>query len=73
ENQQTGFLFQNYLNEELLAAIIRASDCYFNNQQKWIEIQKNCMNQDFSWEKPAKKWEFLQLNLIRSMKGNNSS
>lgn len=68
ENQQTGFLFQNYQKEEFLEAIDRAYNCFINDHSKWVEIQQNCMTQDFGWDKPAKKWEFLYLNLLSSKK-----
>jgi starch synthase len=51
----TGFSFREYSSKELLQAIGRALEAY-KDRKKWEMIQKNGMNQDFSWDKAAKRY-----------------
>ncbi len=51
----TGFRFEEYKAEELLKAVKRAINV-FKNKEKWERLMKNCMKEDFSWEKSAKKY-----------------
>lgn len=51
----TGFMFEKYKPEELLKAVRKAVSV-FKDKEKWEKLMKNCMKEDFSWEKSAKKY-----------------
>ncbi len=50
-----GYTFVDYNAHELLYAAERAA-ADFKDKQKWAELMKRCMNKNFSWEEPAKKY-----------------
>ena len=54
----TGFVFDDYTGEALLAAIDRALGA-FALPSSWKKIMANGMNQDFSWSTSAAKYERL--------------
>jgi formylmethanofuran dehydrogenase subunit C len=58
----TGFLFENISSVELATSIRRALDAY-SNQDEWVQLQKRCMSQDFSWEKSALEYSRIYLQL----------
>ncbi len=51
----TGFLFQNPQSEELAATLRRAIQV-FPNRRAWRAMQRNAMNQDFSWTRSAREY-----------------
>ncbi len=51
----TGFVFKNYDAVELLDTIKLALRVY-EDKETWIELMKNGMKKDFSWEASAKKY-----------------
>lgn len=51
----TGFLFEDYTGEALLAAVKRALDLY-DNKRSWNALVKRGMKQDFSWERSAQAY-----------------
>jgi starch synthase len=51
----TGFLFEDYTGEALLAAVKRALDLYYN-KRSWNALVKRGMKQDFSWERSARAY-----------------
>jgi len=51
----TGFSFKNYSAMSFLATVIRALETY-KNKPVWKKIIKRAMDQDFSWDKSAKKY-----------------
>ena len=51
----TGFKFYKYEPEAFFEVIVSSLEL-FRNGQKWIEIQKRAMAQDFSWERSARKY-----------------
>lgn len=51
----TGFSFKNYAPMSFLTAVIRALETY-KNKPAWTKIIKRAMEQDFSWDKSAKKY-----------------
>lgn len=51
-----GFVFENYDQWALFAAVIRASECH-RMPNIWNAIIKNAMQSDFSWERSAKEYE----------------
>jgi glycogen synthase len=52
--------------DDLIFAINRANKA-FENKIKWMEIQKNGMQRDWSWKKSALKW----VNLYNKNLGND--
>jgi starch synthase len=54
----TGFVFEDYDENELLAAIKRALKL-FSRRRTWFKIVKQGMDQDFSWETSAREYEAL--------------
>jgi starch synthase len=51
----TGFVFVNYDPMALYTALVRAVETY-RHQNIWRELQFRCMQQDFSWERSARKY-----------------
>lgn len=51
----TGFCFKNYSAMSFLTAVIRALETY-KNKPVWKKIVTKAMEQDFSWDKSAKKY-----------------
>ena len=51
----TGFSFKNFSAMSFLTAVIRALETY-KNKAIWTKIMKRAMEQDFSWDKSAKKY-----------------
>ena len=49
-----GFTFKEYNSDLLFATIIRAMG-FFKNKDQWINLVKNGMAQDWSWERSAKR------------------
>ncbi len=64
----TGFLFSEALPEALMRAIYNGLDVY-SNQNRWRAMQRRCMQQDFSWEESARRYQRLYYSLIK--KGEN--
>jgi len=55
ESSGTGFSFTTYSSMSFLTAIVRALETY-KNPLAWNKIVKKAMEQDFSWDKTAKKY-----------------
>ena len=51
-----GFTFQSYNADDFLAAIKRCLQLYRDNREGFQALQKIDMQQDFSWDKPAKRY-----------------
>jgi starch synthase len=51
----TGFLFDVYTPEALVAAVRRALDVY-KTRETWREMQRAAMAGDFSWDVPAREY-----------------
>jgi starch synthase len=51
----TGFVFQGYYSFEFLEAIERALEVY-QDKKSWEKLQRNGMNQNFSWIEAAEKY-----------------
>ena len=58
-----GFTFQSYNGDDFHAAVSRAVHLYHHERNNFRELQKTCMEQDFSWDKPAARY----MNLFRQM------
>lgn len=68
ENTGDGFSFQGYRAEEMLDAIDRAKDLFFNNKRRWNQLVERGMNKDFSWNASKKRYEKLYDELIEQLK-----
>ncbi|MCG8526052.1 MAG: glycogen synthase GlgA [Opitutales bacterium] len=53
----TGFRFEHLNPEALYYTIGWACSTYYDRPEEFKRLRQNAMNQDFSWEKPAKKYE----------------
>jgi starch synthase len=63
-NSKVGFMFKEFSADELnitLQAVLKV----FANEKKWQQLQKSCMQQDFSWNKSAKEYLRLYRKLSR--------
>ncbi|MGQ9617623.1 MAG: glycogen synthase GlgA [Candidatus Aminicenantia bacterium] len=65
-----GFRFEKYDRMELVKAVKRALKLY-KDKKKWEKLMRNCMKEDFSWEKSAKKYIKLYELAISKVKGEN--
>lgn len=57
-----GFVFEHYSGNDLLHAIYRGLEAY-DNKNNWNALVKWIMTIDFSWEKSAREYENLYLEL----------
>ena len=51
-----GFTFQSYNADDFLWAVTRCLRLYRNNPAQFQTLQRTCMEQDFSWDTPAKRY-----------------
>lgn len=58
-----GFSFTNYNAHDMLYTIRRALD-FYRQKDVWPNIVKNCMKQDFSWNKSAVEYMELYCKLV---------
>ena len=54
-----GFTFQSYNADDFLAAVKRCIYLYRDNRDGFKALQYTDMTQDFSWNKPAKRYMYL--------------
>ena len=54
----TGFVFKDYSAKALVFAVRKAVAAY-SNKPAWDEVIKRVMAEDFSWDRPAEKYENL--------------
>ena len=54
-----GFTFQSYNADDFLGALVRCINLYRNDPEGFRALQKRGMEQDFSWQQPAKKYMAL--------------
>ncbi len=64
EGTGTGFSFANYNANEMLGTIRYAESVYYNMKRDWNKMIERAMEQDFSWNNSAKKYEELYSWLI---------
>lgn len=64
-NENNGFIFKEYSSDKLLETIQNAHNLFKQNKNKWLELVKNGMKQNFSWEKSAKEYEKLYFELSK--------
>ena len=60
-----GFTFDRYDAGLLLDAINRAKTLYFNNRYHWDEVVQRDMAKDVSWERSARQYKDLYLELTQ--------
>ena len=63
ENTGNGFTFDRYESGLLYDAINRAKTLYFENRKYWDDMVIRDMNKDVSWEKSAKQYKDLYVEL----------
>ena len=63
-----GFLFSKATGKHLLAVIEKAIDIFINDHNQWLEIQKNGMESNFSWQNSAIQYLNLYQGLISKHK-----
>jgi starch synthase len=61
----TGFVFEPYEADAMLAALQRAVEL-FEHKRPWMRLLKNGMQQDFSWDAAARNYSQLYQNTISS-------
>jgi len=59
EGMATGFVFEDYTDKALLAALDRALTMFIEQPEVWREIQRAAMQQDWSWSRSAKDYTDL--------------
>ena len=62
----TGFRFQAYTAQTLLATIQRAINMYHERPERFLHLIRCCMKQDWSWERSAKGYEEVYHRLVAS-------
>ncbi|MBD2043234.1 glycogen synthase GlgA [Microcoleus sp. FACHB-672] len=62
-NAGTGYCFDRYEPLDLYTSMVRASEAY-RFHDKWQELQKRGMQQDFSWTKSAKEYVRLYNSIL---------
>jgi starch synthase len=55
EDGVTGFVFEPYLPDPLLGAVLRGLDCYASPSE-WERLRGNAMACDFSWERSVERY-----------------
>ena len=63
ENTGNGFTFDRYESGLLYDAINRAKTLYFENREYWDDMVIRDMNKDVSWEKSAKQYKDMYVEL----------
>lgn len=62
-DNKTGFTFIEFSSDALLQSVSKAVETY-HSEEKWSQIVKNCMSQDFSWGQSAAKYTKLYNKVI---------
>jgi len=58
----TGFVFHSYTSQAIEQTIERATEQY-THYRRWRPLMIHAMNQDFSWNESAKRYEDLYRNM----------
>jgi len=62
QEDKTGFLFPEANPASMLEALRRAFGIH-GDQGKWLQLQRNGMEEDFSWARPARQYAMLYRSL----------
>ena len=62
-----GFTFESYNADDFYGALTRCIDLYTYDREAFRALQKTCMEQDFSWDKPAQKYMELFRKMLEQM------
>lgn len=60
----TGFLFKNYDANEMLTAIWKAVDTYYNDKTAWAKLIENDMSEKLDWSTSAVEYKNLYLKIM---------
>ncbi len=60
----SGFRFQAYTTSSLLSTIQRAIDMYRQRPDRFRQLVRCCMKQDWSWDRSAREYEDLYFRLV---------
>jgi starch synthase len=72
ELEGTGFLFERADSEALLAAVTDALACW-RDPSRWRQLQRNGMQQDFSWSTRSRAYLALYRQLLKPARSGESS
>lgn len=61
-----GYTFVQYNAHDMLSAIWRAVDTFYNNKSDWAKVMHNAMSLDFGWDKPAEEYRQLYNRILNS-------
>ena len=61
----TGFVFEDYEADALLATVKRAVRTYVERRDLWAKLIQNAMSRDFSWDTSARTYEALFQEICR--------
>ncbi|MBE6925003.1 MAG: glycogen synthase [Ruminococcaceae bacterium] len=61
-----GFTFQSYNGDDFLASLKRALHLYNEERENFRALQRRAMEQDFSWNKPAKRYMELFKQMLEN-------
>lgn len=59
-----GYTFANYNAHDMLY-VVRKAVADYKNEEKWAEIRYRAITSDFSWNKSAKEYEALYLEMLK--------
>jgi len=62
-DNKVGFTFSDFSAEAFFETLKSALEIYYHQPKLWLEMQKNCMKKDFTWNKSAKEY----LNLYKKL------
>lgn len=65
----TGFRFQAYTPQALLGTIQRALDMYHQRRDRFLQVVRCGMRQDWSWDRSASEYEALYERLVNERDG----
>lgn len=70
QGKATGFLFEPYTSEAMLAALTEALSLRKKDAVSWEGIQRTAMGRDTSWDRSAGEYEKLYRGLVRGRKAD---
>lgn len=70
DDGKTGFVFQDYVVDQLCQAMWRAIVLFEDNKKAWDSMVSNVMRKDFSWNQSAKEYIKVYTQLLHE-KGSN--